>query len=326
MRPAEPAPEPIATLHLAGVAAVEGAGGEVLALAPRDAALLAWLALEGPTPRMRLAQLLWPESAPEAARNALRQRLFQLKKQHGVDLVQGTAVLALAEGVAHDLLDADGVLGEAQHHFGAEYADWIAQQRERRRARMRQSLVELCDMAERAHDHADALLHAGELLALEPLSEDTHRRVMRLHYLAGDRAAALLAFDRCEQMLKDEIGARPSAPTLALLDTIVASGRVANGPDRRLPAAVLRPPQLIGRDDELRNARAAWRAGQVVWITGEGGLGKSRLLQELVASVPGGLVVSARPGDAVVPHASLARLLRAVVERAPEALDRKSVV
>src|SRR5689334_17800817 len=54
-----------------------------LALAPRDAVLLAWLALEGPTPRTRLAQLLWPDSEPEAARNALRQRLFQLRKQAG---------------------------------------------------------------------------------------------------------------------------------------------------------------------------------------------------------------------------------------------------
>lgn len=40
---------------------------------------------------------------------------------------------------------------------------------------------------------------------------------MRLHYLAGDRAAALLAFDACERMLKHEIGARPSPQTLALL-------------------------------------------------------------------------------------------------------------
>lgn len=185
---------------------------------------------------------------------------------------------------------------------------------------MRQSLVELCDMAEQANDHADALSHAGELLALEPLSEDAHRRVMRLHYLAGDRAAALLAFDRCERMLKDEIGARPSAPTLALLDTIVASERLMAGPDRRLPASVLRPPRLIGRDAELRRAGAAWAAGQIVWIVGEAGMGKTRLLQEIVASRPGGLMVSARPGNAVVPHAALARLLRAVVERVPQAL------
>ena len=50
--------------------------GRELPLAPRDALLLAWLALEGATPRTRLAAMLWPDSAPETARNALRQRLF----------------------------------------------------------------------------------------------------------------------------------------------------------------------------------------------------------------------------------------------------------
>lgn len=320
----EPATDPatgaVARLSLASAPSAHRPAGQPVTLAPRDAALLAWLALEGPTPRARLAQLLWPHSAPEAAGNALRQRLFQLKKQLGIDLVHGTGVLALAAGVSHDLHDSDAVLGEALHDFGAEYAAWLAQQRERRRARMRQSLIELCDLAERVQDHADALSYAGELLALEPLSEDAHRRVMRLHYLAGDRAAALLAFDRCEQVLKDEVGARPSAPTLALLDTIVASERITAGPDRRLPAAVLRPPRLVGRDDEMRRAAAAWAAGQIVWIGGEAGMGKSRLLQELIASRPGGLIAAARPGDALVPHAALARLLRAVLERVPEAM------
>ena len=56
------------------------ASGRTLALATPDALLLAWLALEGPTPRERLATLLWPDSNAEAARNALRQRLFRLRK------------------------------------------------------------------------------------------------------------------------------------------------------------------------------------------------------------------------------------------------------
>jgi len=90
------------------------------------AALLAWLALEGPTPRMRLAQLLWPDSEPEAARNALRQRLFQLRRQLGTELVSGSTTLALAEGVSHDLHDSDSVLGDAAHAFGAELAAWLS--------------------------------------------------------------------------------------------------------------------------------------------------------------------------------------------------------
>ena len=304
-------------LQLAASPQVHGPGPHATVLAPRDAALLAWLALEGPTPRTRLAPLLWPDSEPAAARNTLRQRLFQLRRQFGEALVVGEATLALADGVTHDLHDADEVLADTAQEIGGEFATWLAQQRGRRRERMHDSLVELCEMAEQAHDHADALLHARELLALEPLSEEAHRRVMRLLYLMGDRTAALLAFDRCEQLLKDEVGARPSVETLALLASIEGAVRQPVPTIRSLPAAVLRPPRLIGRAAELHAAAAAWQCGQAVSISGEAGLGKSRLIDELAALFAGTVVVQARPGDAVVPYGSIGRLLRAVVERAP---------
>ncbi|HEY6513318.1 MAG TPA: BTAD domain-containing putative transcriptional regulator [Burkholderiaceae bacterium] len=289
--------------------------GVARALALLDAALLAWLALEGPTPRARLAQLLWPDKDAEAARNSLRQRLFQLRKQLGADLVGGSTTLALADGVTHDLDDADGVLGAtaADDLAPGEFALWLEQQRARRRDRVRRSLVELAEMAERANDFDDALTHARELLALEPLSEEAHRRVMRQHYLAGDRAAALLAFDRCEQLLKDEVGARPSAETLALLHTIERSME----PDgaalpMRAPAAVLRPPRLVGRSVELAAASQAWASQRAFCLEGEPGLGKSRLLQEIAAQRGQVLSVQARPGDHVVPYATLSRLLQAI--------------
>ena len=51
-------------LTLAQAPALLRAGEDAAPLSPRDGALLAWLALEGPTPRARLAQLLWPGSEP----------------------------------------------------------------------------------------------------------------------------------------------------------------------------------------------------------------------------------------------------------------------
>lgn len=307
-------------LALAGVPLVHRPGSGPLSLGVRDAALLAWLALEGPTPRARLAQLLWPESEPEAARNALRQRLFQLKKQIGVDVVSGSATLALAEGVGHDLHESDKVLGEGSHDFGPELSAWLGQQRERRRQRLRQSLVELCDMAAQAHDHADALSHAHELLALEPLSEEAHRRVMRLHYLAGDRAAALLAFDRCEQLLKNEVGARPGEETLALLRQIDSDDLSSRHPVmREVPPTVLRPPRLVGRDVEWARLASSWAEGGVSLIGAEGGMGKSRLLSDFAAAqgVAEGrvLLVGARPGDAMLPYLLLSRCLRGLLAR-----------
>jgi DNA-binding SARP family transcriptional activator len=191
-------------LMLARQACAAAPGRAPIALAPRDAAPLTWLAFEGPTPRTRLAALLWPGSDASAARNTLRQRLFQLRKLVGVALVTGGTTLALADGFEHDLEASDSVLGNMVDEVGGEFAGWLGQQRARRHARVRQAMSELAQMAEDARDWSDALAHAGELLALEPMSEAAHRRVMRLHYLRGDRAAALFAFDRCERMLKDD--------------------------------------------------------------------------------------------------------------------------
>lgn len=313
-------------LHLAAAPRFVGDDGTAVALGAHDAALLAWLALEGPTPRARLAALLWPHSEVEAARNSLRQRLHHLRRTLGLPAVAGGATLALADGLTHDLDDADGVLGDAAPIAGGEFAAWLEQQRRRRRDRVRESLEELAQMAEDARDWADALSQAQELLALEPQSEAAHRRVIRLHYLAGDRAAALLAFDRCERTLKDEVGTAPSAETLALLATIERSSadHVPAAGARlpaRVPAAMLRPPRLIGRDAAWQALHDAWDGGRIAVVTGEGGMGKSRLVGDFALARGRTLLVSARPGDERVAHATVSRLLRALPGAALRGLD-----
>ena len=303
-------------LHLAHSPCFVDADGSAYVLAARDAAMLAWLALEGPTPRLRLATLLWPDSEPQTAGNSLRQRLFQLRKQLGVDLVSGSRTLALAAGVSHDLDDSDSVLRDVEPLSGSEWLAWLAQQRARHAERTGAALAARAEAAERAQDYGDALRHATALLALEPTSEAAHRRVIRLHYLHGDRATALLAFDRCERVLKDEVGATPSAETLALLATISAAQPQATAVVlQAVPASVLLPPRMVGRDDELTALQRGWQAAQVVALIGEAGLGKTRLLQAFIDGQAGVVRAAGRPGDAGVPFATLARLLRAVMAR-----------
>ena len=227
-------------------------GGVSHALGTREAALLAWLAIEGPTSRADLASLLWPDSDAEAARSALRQRIFQLRRIAGGALVVGTQTLALAEGVTHDLDGADSVLGDRSSALGASFDAWLDRQRSARRSRLHRLLVERAERAEAAGELGEAIGHARELLARDLLSEDAHRRLIRLLYLAGERPQALLAFDRCEQLLKDEVGVSPSPETLALLQTIVRaeSARRPEAPaqaEALVPAAVLRPPLRVGR-------------------------------------------------------------------------------
>ena len=298
-------------------------GASEWALAAPDALLLAWLALEGPTSRERLAGLLWPASTAEAARNALRQRLFRLRKQLGVDVVAGSSTLQLAAGVTHDLQDAVTLLAGLQAADSSELDSWLARRRGAWQAQTRSALEQRIETLETAGDTAAALPLALQLLQAEPLSEDAHRRVMRLHYLRGDRAAAMLAFDHCEHTLKHEVGARPSAQTLALLSTIESSATLPGAPPLRtaLPASVLRPPRLIGRDAELSALQRGLAAGHVVVLIGEAGMGKSRLLQSLAAANRGLLHASGRPGDHLVPYATLARALRQLLDHEPSAAD-----
>lgn len=285
-------------------------------LTPADAAMLAWLALEGPAARDHIAAMLWPGSTPAQGRNALRQRLFRLKKALGRDVAVGTPVLRLAAGVAHDLAEAGQVLGDLRLPDSPELDAWLLQQRDRRRSAELDGLRSQAQALEEAGAVGAALPVAQALLRQEPLSEAAHQRVMRLHYLAGDRAAALAAFDHCEQVLKHELGTGPLPDTLALLATIERAGAVGTAPPPRvLPAAVLRPPRMVGREREAAMLEQAWLGGHVASIVGEAGMGKSRLLDEFLAGREGIARAAGRPGDAGVPFATMARLLRAVAQQ-----------
>jgi len=337
---------PIA-LTLRGQPAVQVAGKSRL-LHPVDAALLTWLALQGLTPRGRLAELLWPDGDPTSARGALRQRLYKLRQTVGQDLVAGQQALALAPGVQHDLEGADTLLHGLSPVAGGEFADWLAHERERRRAARRERWAAGVQAAELAGDCSGALRLALDGLDAEPELEAAHRCVIRLHYLLGDRAAALSAYARCEQMLQRCLGLAPCDETRALralLDADGAGTPRATAVAAGLPATLLRPPRLVGRDADVSHALVAWNQGRVVALVAEAGMGKSRLLQHLAAHLsqpsqpsqlaqpsypfhpsPGTasqVLVAARPGDAAVPLSTLARLLRALPPL-PTAIDAPS--
>lgn len=280
----------ITLLRLSDLPQVEQ-GGSVLPLAARDAALLAWLAIEGPTSRERLGELLWPGRSEAQTRATLRQRLFQLKKRLGRDLAVGTPMLKLADGVVHDLNEAAELLGDMSFADAPALDAWLQRHRERLQRRERDELQSQAQALEEDGNAAAALPVALALLRLEPHSETAYQRVMRLHGKTGNRAAALQTFDACEQMLKHELSARPSPQTLALLAEIE---RAELAPQPAAPAG--RPAlrhdtdrsgtRFFGRDDELRELDRLWPAPslppaagepRLVSLLGPPGSGKTRL-------------------------------------------------
>lgn len=304
-------------LRLSATGMLQRAGEEPAPLAPRDAVLFAWLAIEGPTRRARLAALMWPDANEGNGRAALRQRVFQLRRRFGADLLADGPLVALGAQVSHDLDTAPTVLDGVGLELGTELHDWLVAQRAARLGSALRRLADAAERAEAAREWPEALSHAQALLTLAPFAEDAHRRLIRLHYLTGDRAAALLAFDRCEAALKHEIGTTPSAETLALLRLVTESDRAANVSAVAPRTALLRPPRLIGRDAARSTLARAIDERRLVIAIAEAGMGKSRVLMDTVercrAQGHPVLHVRARPGDALLPNAVAARWLGELV-------------
>lgn len=307
-------------LRQAGRVVVDGK--RAIVLEPKDALLLAYLALEGPTPRARLAALLWPEADIERARGNLRQRLLRLKRATGVEVVVGNPLAQLAEGVAHDLDEVCEVLADIDAAHAGGLADWLQATRERRRRARAEALVAASTQAQAEGDLDAALAHALALIKLDPLSEHAHRRVMTLHYLRGDTAAALSAYEQCRQILKRELNAVPSAETEAVRARLQrAAAPAAPAAAAAVPISVLRPPRLIGRDAQWAELQTAWEQVEPVVVLGEAGMGKTRLATDFARARGRVRLVAARPGDARVVYALIARLLRQLPREALSALD-----
>jgi DNA-binding SARP family transcriptional activator len=70
-----------------------------------------------------------------------------------------------------------------------------------------------------------ALTHAHEAVELEPYRERGYQRLMRLHAQLGDRAEALLVFEKCRRLLAEELGVDPSPETVAVHEELLRAGR-----------------------------------------------------------------------------------------------------
>jgi DNA-binding SARP family transcriptional activator/tetratricopeptide (TPR) repeat protein len=276
---------------LGGVAAERD--GEQLSLPPSAGRLLAFLALRpGPHDREAVATQLWPGSAGQAARASLRTAVWALRKAVGDDvlLTSRTAVGLRPAAVTVDLADgrqraAAGDAAAAAVLCGREllpgYAeDWAEAARRQLRAELAEALAGQSAAAERDGDAALAVRWSRLRCELDPLNEAAHADLIRQLAAAGDRAGAVIAAREITGLLHLELGVQPGP----LLRAAIAEARGPGG--AAFPAVPAQPRPLFGRAAELRTLMTAWTAaraghGRVVLITGEAGIGKTRLVAEL---------------------------------------------
>ena len=323
-------------LFLLGTPRVEHDGAAIKLPRQKSLALLIYLAVTGcEHSREKLAVLLWPESNERQARRAVRTALSDIRR--GVDgdhLVAGVESVALnpaadvwtdvgelerrAYGQAGGLSSSDETwLRMAPFLEGfnlkdaPEYDNWAFFERDRLLQLAIKYLHKQVEACEGRGAVGEAITIAQQLLGLDNLHEETHRRLMRLYYAAGDRAAALRQYETARGLLARELSVEPMAETRALYEQILSQALPAGRPhavERPAPgprAERIKPAfAFAGRTDELtvlRRARDAAGNGQarVVFVEGEAGVGKTRLVQEFVAAGAGdALVLTSRSHQA----------------------------
>lgn len=320
-------------------------------------------------PRAELAEALWPgEELPPTWEPALRGvvakvRAFlaaaglpageALRTAHGayrVDLPAGATVdlevAAAALDTAERLLaegNTDGAVGAAlaaravaaRPFLAGEAGLWVEAKQAELRGWHQRALLVLA-RARLARGEAElAARDAEEAVAAEPLLETAHQLLVQALAAAGNRGAALRAYERCRRTLVDELGVGPSPETewlyLALLRDEPAAPPApaavagASGPAAPDNGGVLGEPApgagggaFVGRAPELARIAAAWRrarAGrgrQVVLVGGEAGVGKTRLVAEAAraAAHDGAVVLHGRCDEgAAVPYQPFAEAL-----------------
>ncbi|WP_433475332.1 ATP-binding protein [Spirillospora sp. CA-142024] len=303
----------------------------------RVESLLAYLLLhrDAPQLRQRLAFLLWPDSTDAQARTNLRKVLHHLRRSlpdidRFIDI--GPRTLRWRED-APLWLDVDqferalagGRLEEAVNVYGGElleggYDEWLADERERLARLHMEALAELARRHERERRWTEAVRCAERLVACDPLREESHRLLIRLCRAGGDRVRALRAFHVCATTLERELGVEPSPETREMYEALLAEA----GPIEEV--SQIRGTPFVGRADEWAELADLWRSAaagraQLVLVSGEAGVGKTRLVDELRVRVNATAVEArAYPAEGTIAYGVVTAWLRA---RPVRRLDRR---
>ncbi|MBP1684587.1 MAG: large transcriptional regulator [Deltaproteobacteria bacterium] len=300
-------------------------GTQRLELPPskKTRALLAYLAVtQRAQRRERLCSMFW--DVTDDPRAALRWSLSKLRAL--VDACGAQRIIVDGSGVGFDAAGARVDLFTVREHLATpasaftgeqlvavaaefrgeflegldlpdfqEFQFWCLAMREEARllhARVLRSLVDRL-----VGEPEQALPYARTLVQIDPLNVGAYISLLQLLAQAGRSREAEQHYDAAQRLLRDL-----RSPEVERLTEAWSS--IGRGPSLRAvpalakaeaPVAPASPgaPRLVGRQEEWSRTMAAlkevtqWRHLRVVTVAGEPGIGKTRLLEELLATVRG---------------------------------------
>ena len=131
------------------------------------------------------------------------------------------------------------------------YSSWCLVERERFRAMYLAILEKLMVNAEAAGNLSDGLWYGEQVLRHDRASERTHRRLMALRYLSGDRTGAMRQYESCARALAEELDVSPG-PATRELEGIIRRGLAlqpaGRGAEPAAAVAVIAEPLQMLRD------------------------------------------------------------------------------
>jgi DNA-binding SARP family transcriptional activator/tetratricopeptide (TPR) repeat protein len=291
-------------------------------------ALLAYLAVTGRRhSREWLATLLWGNTDDQRARNSLRNAMYTLRKVFYPEIL-----LAERQFVAIDLtqiwMDIDQLrhlqkswrfdVDELQQVLNLwrgpfldglsissvpDFDDWLERERRQLEEAYYEGWLNLSKLLMNQGERKAALEAADYLIRLDHFSEPAYRHLMRLHLMNGDRAEALRQYEVMRVRLLDEFGVEPDPVTQTLYHKMLNIPAVRSesfGFTDITPAYIPTSVTFVGRQTELQALSQIWHSvsplgpARMMLITGEPGIGKTRMVSEWKNHLDDGLFITAR--------------------------------
>jgi DNA-binding SARP family transcriptional activator len=261
---------------------------------PKRAALLAYLAASpGGAPRRRdvIVSLFWQEADERHARDALSGALSFLRRNLGSAAIMARGEEEIGCDLRHVVADIAEFLGaveeqrdeEALSLYGGDllpgfyvqdapgFEEWLERERVRLRVLAAASVARLVERAAAAGMLETAATYARRATELAPDDETLLRRRISLEAAAGNRAAALRAYEEFATRLAAEFDAAPSPETAALVVAIRdqrspsrTAGALETTSDKSTAATPVSPSPLE-LEPTTRSRPAAEARGRLRW-------------------------------------------------------------